>query len=136
MIDENLLQKLYQSSTKQVQQSNILNATIRPIRPIVTQQDAESGFLMRYFARPVTDVNQVVEIDQDQYENLQDNPRFLVVQLRWKIVGKPSTIRRNNIVDRGVEDINRLEVSKVDLTFGGLQRYIRNYLEYWISETS
>jgi len=106
-----------------------------PYRPIVTQRDAENGFIIRYFVRAVAEKDYVVEVNLDDYSRLRENPRFVTAQVRWKIVGvKETTTSPAGVKNLGVNDYNILEVSKADLTFGGLRRYIRNYVEFWLAE--
>lgn len=133
MIDVDLIKKLYKD--KESELSDILDKTPVQRLPIVTQQDTKRGFLTRYFVRQVNDVNYVVEVDKNQYEDFKENPRFITTKLEWKIVGKKETIRYNTGVNSyGVEDINRITVADTDLTFGGLRKYISSYLEYWVAE--
>lgn len=133
MIDMNLLIKLYEDNEREL--TEILDVTPTPVPVIITQSDVRTGYVTRYFVRLVNDKNFVVEIDKNQYENLKENPRFLTVKLQWKIVGKKETLKlRSGVNIFGVEDINRIEVANVDLTFEGLRRYITNYLEYWFAE--
>lgn len=133
MIDNELLGNLYPDKKNQL--FDILNSNPTPALPIVTQQDAENGYLLRYFVRQVNDSSYVVEIDKKQYEQFKSNPRFITTQLKWKIVGIKKTYTLNTGANLyGVEDQNRITVADVDLTFGGLKTYITNYLEYWIAE--
>ena len=133
MIDIKLLQKLYKSDEQRLTQ--ILEETPTQSLPIVTQADAKNGFIIRYFARQVTDKNFIVEVDNTQYEELKENPRFVTTKIKWQIVGKKQNMTLlNGVIISGVEDINRIVVSEADLTFGGLLRYITSYLEYWFAE--
>lgn len=133
MIDTVLLQKLYKTDEQRL--TRILDEMPTQSLPIVTQTDAKNGFITRYFVRQVTDKNFIVEVDNSQYEELIENPRFVTAKIKWQIVGKKQTLQKNNgIYVYGVEDINRIAVSEVDLTFGGLLKYITSYLEYWFAE--
>lgn len=135
MIDKNLLNKLYTNVAKAQKISKIVQEDPYYVRPIVTQQDASNGFVHRYFVRPVNQTEFIVEVDQGQYSNFKKNPRFLTVELRWKIKGKIDTIVTPygaRLV--GVSDYNRKLVTDADLTFGGLRRYIVNYSEFWVAE--
>lgn len=133
MIDEELLEKLYNSDKEQL--SEILTSTPSQVLPIVTQADAKTGFIMRYFVRQVTDKDFIVEVDNTQYDELKENPRFVTAQIKWKIVGKKQNMTLlNGITIYGVEDTNRVVVSEADLTFGGLLKYITSYVEYWFAE--
>lgn len=133
MIDQKLLNQLYPSKKNFL--PTILEPNPSPAYPVVAQPDAENGYIMRYFIRTVNDTSYVTEIDKKQYEKFKENPRFVVVQIKWKIVGIKKTYTLDNGANLyGVEDQNRITVADADLTFGGLRSYITNYLEYWIAE--
>lgn len=133
MIDQEILEKLYKSDEQRL--TNILVSTPSQVLPTVTQKDAKNGFIIRYFVRQVTDVTFVVEVDQIQYEDFVDNPRFVTAKIKWKIVGKKENIKLpSGITIFGVEDINRVTISEADLTFKGLLNYITNYVEYWFAD--
>jgi hypothetical protein len=136
-IDETILQQLYSGTAQEKQFPKILTQAPYSVVPIITTTERDRGYLIRYFIRSVSDTSYILEIDKRQYELFKQNPRFVTTQVKWKIVGKTeTTITEYGAKNLGVRDYNILQVSKADLTFGGLQRYIRNYLEYWISETS
>lgn len=133
MTDFELLQRLYPRDANEMRETmEILPSTVKPI---VTLRDAENKYIIRYFVQMVTDPNFIVEVDKTQYEDLKSNPRFLTLQLKWKIVGKKESERKSsNVVIYGVGDINREAVLNADLTMKGLKRYITNYTEYWFAE--
>jgi hypothetical protein len=133
MIDIDLIQKLYKSDEQRL--TRILDEMPTQSLPIVTQTDAKNGFIIRYFVRQVTDKGFIVEVDNSQYEELKENPRFVTTTVKWKIVGKKQNMTLlNGVTIYGVEDTNRVVVSEADLTFGGLLKYITSYLEYWFAE--
>jgi hypothetical protein len=131
MINQDLLNLL--SQKKEIEQ--ILEPMPQTIRPTVTQSDADNGFIMRYFIRQVNDKTFVVEVNENQFYRLENNPRFIGVEVKWKIVGKLETIKLPNGINLfGVKDENRITVADADLTFGGLRNYITNYGEFWLRE--
>ena len=133
MIDLALVQKLYKSNEQQL--IDTLDKMPSQVLPTVTQTDAKNKFIMRYFVRQVTDKDFIVEVDNSQYEEFKENPRFITTTVKWKIVGKKQNMTLlNGVTIFGVEDTNRVVVSEVDLTFGGLLKYITSYLEYWFAE--
>jgi hypothetical protein len=132
-IDTKLLQSLYKSNEQQL--TDILDKMPSQVLPTVTQTDAKEGFIIRYFVRQVTDKNFVVEVDNNQYQEFKENPRFVTTTVKWKIVGKKQNMTLSNgVTIFGVEDANRVTVSEADLTFGGLLIYITSYVEYWFAE--
>ena len=133
MIDIALVQKLYKSNEQKL--IDILDKMPSQVLPTVTQTDAKNKFIIRYFVRQVTDKDFIVEVDNSQYEEFKENPRFVATAVKWKIVGKKQNMTLlNGTTIFGVEDTNRVTVSETDLTFGGLLRYITSYLEYWFAE--
>lgn len=133
MIDNELLNKLYKNESEKL--TSILESIPQQISPTVTQSDSDAGYIMRYFIRQANDTTFVTEIDKKQYERFKQNPRFTVVEVKWKIVGKLETIKYNTGVNLyGVKDQNRITVANADLTFGGLRNYITNYEQFWLRE--
>jgi len=115
--------------------SNILEPMPQYVAPVITQQDADKGFINRYFIRQANDKTFVVEVDSSQYYRLKSNPRFVGGQVKWKIIGKLETIKLQTGINLyGVKDSNRIAVADADLTFGGLTTYITDYGEYWLRE--
>ena len=133
MIDQDLLNTLYPSQVDKL--SRILQTTPQYVRPVVTQSDADAGYIIRYFIRQANDKGFIVEVDNNQYQRFKENPRFIGTEIRWKIVGKLDTIKYSNGANLyGVGDVNKITVAEADLTFGGLRNYISNYVEFWLRE--
>lgn len=101
----------------------------------VTKSDAIRGYIDRYFVKQVNDTSFIVEVNNQQYQEFQNNPRFITAHLKWKIVGKRENTIYNGLTVPGVEEYNRMQVSEADLTFDGLRKYIASYLEYWVGES-
>lgn len=129
-----LLNKIYPNTSTDVLES--LEKMPEPYKRSITQDDVLNGSFKRYFTRLVNDKNYIIEINSDEYINLKNNPRFLITSIDWIIVGKKETIERSpGIFLYGVADRNKKTVSEADLTFGGLRKYITDYLEYWFAES-
>lgn len=134
MINEFYFNKLY-SHANNYKDFSAFEQQPKIVLPVVTQADAESGALIRYFIRHVSNKSFVVEIDETQYDLFQQNPRFITCKIRWKIVGvKETSYLPSGLPIYGVADINRQTVANADLTFGGLRQYIQDYAEYWVAE--
>lgn len=135
MIDKELLNRLYPEQSRSRKMSIELQAPLQSYYPVVTQQDANRGYIIRYFVRPVNEKNYIIETDETNYDNYKDNARFITTSIKWKIVGPKETVKSNyGVTSLGVADANAQAVYNADLTFGGLASYIRNYTEYWIAE--
>lgn len=134
MTDRKLFKKLYPNTANKLIKK--LEAMPEYVRPIVTLSAKEDGFITRYFVRRITDMSMIVEVDKKQYSDFKNNTRFIVAEVRWKIVGKKETITQINGIELlGTIDTNKIAVSKADLTFGGLMNYITNYSEFWLGES-
>jgi hypothetical protein len=132
-INTDLLNTLY-PNTSISQQRDMENSPV-PIKLLVTNRDVENKVVTRYFIKPINNTSGLMEIDEQQFTKFSNNPRFLTTSIRWKIVGNPKTnALTNGVIDLGVEDYNKEQVRKADITFGGLSTYIRDYLEFWYSD--
>ena len=131
MIDQNLLSLLNNGD----ELTEILENMPQYVKPVVTQSDADQGFITRYFVRQTNDSSLIVEIDKNQYTRFKTNPRFITSQINWKIIGKLNTVTYQNGANLyGVKDLNKIAVANADLTFGGLMKYIYDYGEFWLRE--
>lgn len=135
MIDRNLLNSIFNNKLDVKRWSKILEEKPEPYLPIVTKSDIERKFIDRYFVRSANDKGNVTEVDQVQYQNFVENPRFVAVRLKWKIVGKKETdIGPTGIVNRGVREHNQEEVKRADVLFKVLYKYITDYTQLWVAE--
>lgn len=133
MIDKQLLDQLYKDTSERL--TRILENTPQYIKPKVTQLDSDAKFITRYFVRQTNDKSFIVEVDKNQYIRFKENPRFIVTEVQWKIVGKLDTVKfKNGSNLYGVIDTNKIAVAEADLTFGGLRDYISDYGEFWLRE--
>lgn len=135
MIDFRQLRQLY-SKNKQRKYSKILQEFPEPFVPIVTKKDAENKFINRYFVKKANEPSLIYETNKSTFETFSKNPFFVTVKLKWVVVGKKDSYLKagTSIQFLGVADLNEREVSKADLTFGGLFNYIKDYLEFWVAE--
>jgi hypothetical protein len=132
-INNDLLNKLYPN--KSISQQRGMEASPSPVKLVVTNDDVDNKVVTRYFIKSANSNSQLMEIDAQQFAKFKTNNRFLTIKIDWKIVGNPKTnILPNGVVDLGVEDYNKEQVRKADITFGGLSTYIRDYLEFWYSD--
>ena len=133
MTDNDLLNKLYGKRARDIKD------TFQPLpvasRPIVTLQDVDNKFVERYFLQMVNDKNYILEVNKTEFNNFKNNPRFLGIMIKWRIVGKKETeTRPGNVSILGTIDLNRNSVLQADLTMNGLRYYLKDYSEYWYAE--
>jgi hypothetical protein len=135
MIDRNLIDNLIRNNKEWL---NIAEKGIQsPTQyfPIITQDNLRDGYLYRYFAK-VVNQNDIVEINEYDYEQIKDNPRFVIAKIKWKIIGVIETTKTfSGATSYGVRELNTRAIEKADLTFGGLRGYIRDYIQYWVGES-
>jgi hypothetical protein len=136
MIDLNLLNRIFNSDLERREISFISQETPVPYKPVITQNDARNGYVMRYFVKLANTNSLVTEVNKIQFQTLKNNPRFSTVEIRWKILGKKETTKTDSgIVNEGIADINKNEVLKADLTVRGVRSYIIDYTEFWVGES-
>jgi hypothetical protein len=133
MSDDELLNKIYGKNAKEIK--DIFQLLPVSSRPIITLQDVDNKFVERYFLQMVNDKSFIIEVNKTEFNNFKDNPRFLGVMIKWRIVGKQETITRpGNVVIYGTTDLNRNSVLQADLTMNGLRYYLKDYTQYWYAE--
>ena len=135
MTDRNLIDNLIKKNKNWL--DIIDNGVQSPTQyfPVITQDNLRDGYLYRYFSK-ITNQNNIVEINQHDYEKIKDNPRFVTAKIKWKIVGTIETTKTSSdALSYGVRELNRRAIERVDLTFGGLRGYIRDYIQYWVGES-
>ena len=136
MVDALFLSKIKRYTVEANSLSKLLEMSLIYVAPIVTVSDAKSGYITRYFAYPLNEPFNLVEIDQDKYQKVTENFLFVTTSVEWKIVGKKESYTTSyGVRVLGVEDFNRNQVTQVDLTFKNLHKYINDYTQYWLGET-
>jgi hypothetical protein len=88
-------------------------------RPTITDENRTNGFIKRYFVQQKnTPSTTIVEIDIDQYNS---GRLWRKISLNWIISGEI----------QAVENVNKLTVFRLNLSFPGLDTYITNYTEFF-----
>lgn len=111
--------------------------TPTPTVPEPTKSDYKRGWLTRYFARKVNDINApVIETNKIQYQVLSDFHHYLIISMRWKISGpEHTTYREDGTVEvvgvvesnQNLLDIAEEELSGMKMRFVDLKQFWRGY---------
>tara|TARA_Y100000768_G_scaffold287207_1_gene221472 strand:+ start:2611 stop:2970 length:360 start_codon:yes stop_codon:yes gene_type:complete len=112
--------KIYKKLARSISNSN-LKGKVYAFKPKVDKIDIKRGYIDRRFVQQCND-NQspVTEISSNTYGNLQSNPFYKVVKLRWRIVGSQQEIK----------DSNRASISEHLRKMPQLKNRLVNLLEY------
>jgi hypothetical protein len=105
----------------------------KTIVPIPTESNYETGFMERYFCQKVNDSNGFVfEISFDVYKELEINPYWKVVIMRWRIRG-PKEIVYNEfgtLLDMGVKQSNKNSIAITAQHLKNIGLYLPNILQF------
>ena len=105
----------------------------KTIVPIPTESNYETGFMERYFCQKINDSNGFVfEISFDVYKELEINPYWKVVIMRWRIRG-PKEIVYNEfgtLLDMGVKQSNKNSIAITSSTLKNISLYLPNVLQF------
>lgn len=101
---------------------------------IPTQDDYKKGFYKRYFVQRRNSLNEILEIDIEQFSSINnpdtgiDNNLYKSISIDWKLTG----VKNDTDSEKGVEDTNRRLVELKDYDMKGLRNYLTDYLEFTI----
>ena len=88
--------EVYRKLARNISNSN-LKGKVYAFKPKVDKNDIKRGFIERRFVQQCND-NQspITEISKSSYGNLQSNPLYKLVKLRWRIDGTVEEIKNSN----------------------------------------
>jgi hypothetical protein len=125
---------MLESYKKLVTKSPIPDDNIRTHAVNPTESDYTRGFISRYFAQKVTDVNSpIFEVDERVFSRLQNNQMYVVVSLKWRIKGPKQTIYREDgqVFDVSVSESNRRAILIHYDKIPKLKLYLPNLLQFY-----
>lgn len=100
-------------------------------RPKITQTNLNNGYVTRYFVRNVS-TKVITEVDEKQYEVFKNNTLHETIQFPWVITGFANNkISTDNKIIYGTKHQNSVTVQFYEKRFPGLQRILRDPLEYF-----
>jgi hypothetical protein len=90
----------------------------------------EVGFMSRYFVTK-RNQNQIIETNARDY-SATDDGFFIKGELKWQISGIKNNLRKGSmLVESGVEEFNRLQISNLKKTMPGIENVLTNPLQFW-----
>lgn len=109
-------------------------AKIKSFLPKPTEVDYKRGYITRYFAQKVNDLNSPIrEISNDDYINVSRNSFYNTTSLKWRITG-PKEIKydsNNNVIEKSVLDSNQISIRLASKSIKNLKLYLPNLLQFY-----
>ena len=101
--------------------------------PTPEQIDYTRGYVRRYFARKMNDINGIIfEIPATEYTRLTTKPSYTTTNIKWRISGpKDVVMDGDKIVDIGVMASNREAIKRGAEKIENLSLYLPNLLQFW-----
>lgn len=115
--------------------TNLTDTEITEYFPTVTPEDAQRGFITRYFARQANHpTGFILEISKDDYDRLKLNSVYKLVTMPWRISGAiddmvNTTIGASVRMVTGAKTANRLALDMAEEEMPGMKDRIRNLLQ-------
>jgi hypothetical protein len=125
---------MLESYKKLVSRSPIPDDNIRTHVINPNDSDYTRGFISRYFAQKVTDVNSpIFEVNEKVFSRLQNNQMYVVVVLKWRITGPKETQYREDgqLLDVSVSESNRRAILLNYDKIPKLKLYLPNLLQFY-----
>ena len=99
----------------------------------VTNDDYESSYITRYFARKKSDENsRIIEIDISQFRSLSSSYFYRVIKFKWKISGSLNTVYEGNIKKEiGVIEHNTEILNKMEKILSGVKYKITSTTQFY-----
>ena len=115
--------EVYRKLARNISNSN-LKGKAYAFKPKVDKNDIKRGFITRRFAQQCND-NQspITEISENTYGNIQSNPLYKVVKMKWRITGTKEEVKNSN----------RASISEQLSVIPQLKNRLVNLLEYYKS---
>ena len=108
--------------------------TPNTIVPSPTDTDYQLGFIRRYFCQKANDSHSYIfEIDEDEYEKLQESPFWKVLDMKWRISGPSEKIYKDDgsVSDIGVNASNKAVISLSSLKIKNISLYLPNTKQFY-----
>jgi hypothetical protein len=87
--------------------------------PTPTEKDYEAGYIYRYFSKRVNgDVYSIRELSKEDSKRLEQNPLYLVKEIKWKISGDGSD-------NKNVINSLKKEIPGVENFLTNIRQYIK-----------
>ncbi len=109
------------------------------ITPIITKEDLDNGYVLRYFARSIsnTDASQIIEIDSSKFSLYSTISLYKTLKLVWKIRGKLEDVYNSNgniKLYTGIITANKKSIEDGDKVLSGLIQKLQNPAQFYQGE--
>lgn len=103
--------------------------------PSPTEEDYELQFIDRYFIQRVNDDNGFIfEVNEIEYHNLEQNPYWKKIKMRWRISGPLEPVYDNiRLIDIGVKKSNKGSIYEASRILKNIGLYLPNILQFYKS---
>ena len=105
----------------------------KTIVPTPDSFDYENGFIQRYIVQKANDITGFVyEVDLNTYQDLLENPYWLVYSMRWRLTGPidPTYREDGTLNDMGVRGSNRASIGLASNLIKNAGLYFPNILQF------
>lgn len=100
-------------------------------KPQITSKDVRNGFVMRYFVQNKS-TKKITEVDKASYLQFKSLALYLVLELRWIIVGIDEDIyTKDGSIISGVKHQNTVTIDEYNSIMPGLSQVLKNPLEFF-----
>lgn len=96
-------------------------------------EEYSEGYIFRFFAKKANDKNApIIEINENNFNLLRQNPFYVKVSMRWKISGQPTTLIRDGIeYEEGVSEYNYRQVAGANGIINGLRDKLHDLYQFY-----
>lgn len=107
--------------------------------PKPTEAEYKKGYFNRYFVKKINDKGYIIEISPVEYTQIKNGTTdydisfYLTAEIFWKLIGNLNTIRVSQYdIRKGVIEVNKEQVEKLNPTFIGIKEYIgEDYTKFY-----
>ena len=104
---------------------------IKSFLPKPTDIDYKRGYIKRYFAQKVNDLNSPIrEISAEDYTKISNNSFHNTTSLKWRISGPTKTNFKINISEKTVSESNQISIRLASHSIKNLKLYLPNLLQF------
>jgi len=104
---------------------------IKSFLPKPTDVDYTRGYIKRYFAQKVNDLNSPIrEISSDDYIKVSNNSFYNTTSLKWRISGPIKSNSNVDIFEKTVSESNQISIRLASSSIKNLKLYLPNLLQF------
>jgi len=104
---------------------------IKSFLPKPTDVDYTRGYIKRYFAQKVNDLNSPIrEISSDDYIKVSNNSFYNTTSLKWRISGPIKSNSSMGTSEKTVSESNQISIRLASSSIKNLKLYLPNLLQF------